>query len=176
VFHVVNYNATAQLEHRTHIFTRIIGNHAIYFYAVYLVCSALLRDHVINLALEVDTGVIAQLTVEQAHYAGLAFFAFGILLNIWTLKALGIKGMYNGDSFGFLMDAPVTSGPYVYFNDPQYVGTTLAMLGSALYYRSVYGLILTAVMGLVFYISVKFIEGPHLTRIYSARDKRKKAH
>ena len=82
---------------------------------------------------------------------------FGILLNIWTLQALGIKGMtsccsarhgipadcwpgmYNGDSFGWLMDAPVTGGPYTFFNDPQYVGTTAAMLGSAVYYNSLNG-------------------------------------
>lgn len=47
--------------------------------------------------------------------------------------------MYNGDSFGWLMDAPVTGGPYTFFNDPQYVGTTAAMLGSAVYYNSVNG-------------------------------------
>jgi len=28
---------------------------------------------------------------------GHSLFIFGVLLNIWTLKALGIKGMYNGD-------------------------------------------------------------------------------
>ncbi len=47
--------------------------------------------------------------------------------------------MYNGDSFGYLFDAPVTDGPYQYFNDPQYVGTTVAFIGSAIYYRSILG-------------------------------------
>jgi len=82
--------------------------------------------------------------------------------------------MYNGDSFGFLFDAPVTGGPYVYFNDPQYVGTTVAMLGSALYYRSNYGFVLALLMAVVFYISVKFVEGPHMNRIYSNKNKNKK--
>jgi methylene-fatty-acyl-phospholipid synthase len=108
----------------------------------------------------------------------------GFLLNLWTLKALGIKGMYNGDSFGFLFDAPVTNGPYVYFNDPQYVGTTAACIGSAIYYRSHTGLctespcvsltilsVLAAFMGVVFYISVTFVEGPHMAKIYSNKKK-----
>eukprot|EP01118_Nematostelium_gracile_P019305 TRINITY_DN890_c0_g1_i2.p1 TRINITY_DN890_c0_g1~~TRINITY_DN890_c0_g1_i2.p1 ORF type:complete len:122 (-),score=24.52 TRINITY_DN890_c0_g1_i2:133-498(-) len=103
---------------------------------------------------------------------GLLFFG-GIALNLWTLKALGIKGMYNGDSFGFLFDAPVTGGPYQYFNDPQYVGTVAAMVGSALYYRSLLGLALSLEMALVFYVSVKFVEGPHMNRIYSQKNKKK---
>lgn len=96
--------------------------------------------------------------VPAAHLLGATLFILGILLNLWTLHALGIKGMYNGDSFGWLMDAPVTTGPYIFFNDPQYVGTTAAMFGSALYYQSLSGVLLTAWMGVVFYVSVKFIE------------------
>ncbi len=51
----------------------------------------------------------------------LDFEGITIFFNIFH-KALGLKGMYNGDSFGYLMDARVTSGPYKYFTDPQYVG------------------------------------------------------
>ena len=76
-------------------------------------------------------------TVATIIAAGL--FVFGIGLNLWTLQALGIKGMYNGDSFGWLMDAPVTNGPFAYFNDPQYVGTTAAILSSGVYYQSLHG-------------------------------------
>eukprot|EP01027_Heterolobosea_sp_BB2_P009337 GEZU01013773.1.p2 GENE.GEZU01013773.1~~GEZU01013773.1.p2 ORF type:complete len:104 (+),score=31.71 GEZU01013773.1:27-314(+) len=83
------------------------------------------------------------------------------------------KGMYNGDSFGWIMDAPVTTGPYVYFNDPQYVGTTLALLGYAVQYQSLVGYVLTVCMGVVFWISVKFVEGPHMHRIYSNKKKSK---
>lgn len=79
--------------------------------------------------------------------------------------------MYNGDSFGWIMESPVNWGPYVYFNDPQYVGTFLAALGSALYYRSVGGLVLSALVAIVFYISVIFVEGPHMNRIYSNVDR-----
>eukprot|EP01114_Cavostelium_apophysatum_P020611 TRINITY_DN6958_c0_g1_i2.p1 TRINITY_DN6958_c0_g1~~TRINITY_DN6958_c0_g1_i2.p1 ORF type:complete len:195 (-),score=15.54 TRINITY_DN6958_c0_g1_i2:98-682(-) len=178
ILHVVNYNATAQIEYNTRIFTKIFGSIAIYLYAAYLVASALLRDHFINLCLQDDQHSFpSQLRMTNdtaAFYISSLLFGFGIFLNLWTLKALGIKGMYNGDSFGYLFDAPVTGGPYTLFNDPQYVGTTLAMLGSAYHYHSLQGLALTALMGIVFYISVKFVEGPHMNRIYSNPAKSKK--
>eukprot|EP00026_Physarum_polycephalum_P018554 Phypoly_transcript_20186.p1 GENE.Phypoly_transcript_20186~~Phypoly_transcript_20186.p1 ORF type:complete len:198 (+),score=23.30 Phypoly_transcript_20186:89-682(+) len=173
VLHVTNYNATAHLEYNTRIFSKILGKHAIYIYAVYLVASALVRDHFINEAMKFSQNSLVLLPHDVASVLGTGLFIFGILLNLWTLQALGIKGMYNGDSFGFLMDAPVTGGPYKFFNDPQYFGTTAAFLGSAIYYQSRSGYIIAAVVGLIFYISVKFIEGPHLNRIYSAKNKKK---
>lgn len=106
---------------------------------------------------------------DIAKISGYALFVVGVLLNLWTLKALGIKGMYNGDSFGHLMPAPVTDGPYAYLSDPQYVGTTMAMLGSAVVYRSWIGIVVTAWMGLVFWASVHFVEGPHMARIYAKK-------
>jgi len=85
---------------------------------------------------------------------------------------------YENESFGWVMDAPVVDGPYQYFSDPQYVGTTFALLGHAVAERSPLGLskrllralimrecdidvssiVLTVVLGIVFAISVKFLE------------------
>ncbi|KAF9162220.1 hypothetical protein DFQ26_003759, partial [Actinomortierella ambigua] len=111
---------------------------------------------------------------QVATYAGATIFVLGFLLNLWTLKALGIKGMYNGDSFGHLMEAPVTDGPYVYFQDPQYVGTSMAMLGTAIYYQSLTGYVLAIDMYIVFWVSVLFFEGPHMNRIYAEKAEREK--
>lgn len=91
------------------------------------------------------------------------------LMNVWTLHALGIKGMYNGDSFGFLMDAPVTTGPYAYLDEPQYVGTTLCLVGTGFYYQSFVGLFLSLVLKQVFDISVRFVERPHMLRLYAKK-------
>jgi len=168
VLHVVNYNSTAHLEYNTRFFTKILGSNAIYFYAVYLIISALIRDHFINNCLNIDNNSF-QIDADMSVITGSTLFVFGIALNLWTLQTLGIKGMYNGDSFGFLFDAPVTGGPYRLFSDPQYVGTTAAMLGSALYYKSTLGVVLTFVMAITFWVSVTFIEGPHMTRIYSSK-------
>ncbi|GAM26998.1 hypothetical protein SAMD00019534_101730, partial [Acytostelium subglobosum LB1] len=170
VVHVANYNFTAQLEYNTRIFTKAIGKYTIYYYAVYLILSALIRDHFIDTAIQNDKYQIELFPDEFATLLGNSCFIFGILLNLWTLHALGIKGMYNGDSFGHVMDAPVQSGVYQLFNDPQYVGTTISCIGYAIRYQSLNGFICTALMGLVFYISVKYVEGPHMNRIYSNKN------
>lgn len=100
----------------------MLGKFAIYIYAVYLVCSALLRDHYINIALQMNSNTVLApfvfpseplaksnlLDDNVAKIIGTTLFVVGIFLNLWTLKVLGIKGMYNGDSFGYLFDAPVT--------------------------------------------------------------------
>ncbi|KAJ3044911.1 hypothetical protein HDV00_000193 [Rhizophlyctis rosea] len=167
VLHVANYNATAQLEHKTRIFTKILGSPAVYFYAVYLILSALLRDHYVMEAVEGDAKSLILLDQPIANLLSKIFIGFGIVLNLWTLQALGIKGMYNGDSFGHLMDAPVTGGPYRFFSDPQYVGTTFSLLGYAVRYQSLTGYVLTLVLYLTFLFSVHFVEGPHMRRIYA---------
>eukprot|EP01113_Clastostelium_recurvatum_P043992 TRINITY_DN7371_c0_g1_i1.p1 TRINITY_DN7371_c0_g1~~TRINITY_DN7371_c0_g1_i1.p1 ORF type:complete len:195 (+),score=30.37 TRINITY_DN7371_c0_g1_i1:28-612(+) len=169
VLHVVNYNATAHIEYKTRTFNKIIGRHTIYAYAVYLVISALVRDFFIHRALESANDTIPIFPADVAYYLGNSLFYLGVALNLWTLYALGIKGMYNGDSFGWLMDAPVVNGPYAYFSDPQYVGTTVAALGHAVMFQKLTGYALTILVGVVFYISAKYVESPHLRWIYSHR-------
>merc|ERR1719378_1520218 len=171
VLHVAHYNASAHVEHATRIYTKVLGRNAVYFYAVLLIVCALVRDHFIYIALHADE---ASLPLDES-IAGIlskVLIAAGVLLNLWTFQVLGIKGMYNGDSFGFLMDAPVTHGPFAYLSDPQYVGTTMALLGAAVQYRSVVGMALTVLMGAVFHLSTTYIEGPHMMRLYGAKDKK----
>eukprot|EP01135_Chromosphaera_perkinsii_P011550 Nk52_evm8s2438 gene=Nk52_evmTU8s2438 len=173
VFHVVNYNVTAHLEYNTKAISKLLGNYAVYYYAAYLIASAVLRDSIIRYATEIEVKEIRLLVLDRgtSFWLGAVLCGgTGVFLNLWTLQKLGIKGMYNGDSFGFLMDAPVTDGPYRFFSDPQYVGTTLAMFGYAIHMQSCNGLILTFVMGLTFYISARFVETPHMNRIYAQRD------
>ncbi|KAF9941062.1 hypothetical protein BGZ67_005920 [Mortierella alpina] len=171
ILHVANYNVTARFEYNTHRFTKTIGKNAIYVYAVYLILSALVRDHFIHLAVAPDAGSFVILPASIATVLGAVCFVSGALLNLWTLKSLGIKGMYNGDSFGFLFDAPVEDGPYKYMSDPQYVGTTLSLVGTAIYYQSIIGYVLAVDMYIIFWISVLFFEGPHMKRIYSQKTK-----
>ncbi|KAJ3260334.1 hypothetical protein HK103_000969 [Boothiomyces macroporosus] len=174
VLHVVNYNATAQVEHATRVFTKILGKNAVYYYAVYLVVSALVRDHFIQQAVILDQGSFSIASKPIMQAAGWTLGAVGIIMNLWTLKALGIKGMYNGDSFGFLMDAPVTDGPYKYMQEPQYNGTTIVLIGTAIYYQSFTGLVLAGIMYAVFMISVVFVERPHMLKLYSKNTNKNK--
>jgi phosphatidylethanolamine/phosphatidyl-N-methylethanolamine N-methyltransferase len=185
ILHVLNYNLTARIEHKTRLFTRILGNNAVYYYAIFLIASAGLRDFYIERVLAADAGSMLNYLQIDGHFLGLNFdqlvkiygtilFGLGVLLNLWTLKALGIKGMYNGDSFGFLMDSPVVDGPYELMDEPQYVGTTLALIGSSFYYQSVQGLYLSALMYITFMISVMVLERPHMIELYSQKGKKEK--
>ncbi|OUM66845.1 hypothetical protein PIROE2DRAFT_5825 [Piromyces sp. E2] len=172
VLHVAHYNFTAQLEHKTRIFTKTLGSNAIYIYGGLLIFWACVRDWYIMKALEVDRNsvsvnfvlirnnsvlMIFPTGVDTIVGGALSLIGFGI--NIWTLSALGFKGMYNGDSFGYLFDEPVTTGPYKYMSDPQYVGTFIAAIGSAVMYQSIAGY-------------VKFVEGPHMRRLYAGKQKK----
>ncbi len=152
-----------------------------YYYAIYLLISAAIRDKFMNDAIMADQGSLDMLSTEISKTVGSVMFFIGIFLNLWTLSALGVKGMYNGikifylgDSFGFLMDSIVTTGPFVYLDDPQYIGTSIASLGASFYYKSVVGLKLTLIMYIVFKVSAKYIEGPHLKTLYGKRKTRSK--
>ena len=158
-----------------------MGSNAVYYYAVYLLISAAIRDKFINDAIMADQGSLHIFSTELSKTVGSLLVCFGVFLNLWTLSVLGVKGMYNGinifysgDSFGFLMDSIVTTGPFVYLDDPQYIGTSIASLGASLYFKSVVGLKLTLIMYSVFRVSAKYVEGPHLKALYDKRITRSK--
>ncbi|RKP02090.1 hypothetical protein CXG81DRAFT_6208, partial [Caulochytrium protostelioides] len=169
VAHVVFYNLTAQLEYHTRIFTKIFGRLAVYLYGIALIASAGIRNVFLHRAIDADEGRFALLSDELSHWVGWGLVAYGVLLNLWTYKALGFKGVNNGDSFGYLMKAPVTTGPYRLSSDPQYLGTALLWFGIALLQKSAVGYVIAGFMYTVFRVSVLFIEGPHLRRIYAKR-------
>ncbi|KAI8894093.1 phospholipid methyltransferase-domain-containing protein [Globomyces pollinis-pini] len=172
VFHLVNSNLTAIIERKTRFFTNKLGVNAIYYYAVYLISSALIRDYLIYRAIQSDT--------LNLHYPNspmaIVIFVTGLGLNLWVLRILGIKGMFNGDSFGYLLDAPVKTGPYRFLTDPQYVGTTMCVQAAAILYNSFSGFILSIIMYITFVISVELIEKPYMNWVYDKKvsDSKKK--
>ncbi|KAI8826572.1 phospholipid methyltransferase-domain-containing protein [Fimicolochytrium jonesii] len=173
VLHVANYNATAHLEYRKRYFEKIFGRGAaIYIYAVYLILSALVRDHYVMQAVESDVNSLVLFPHNLASTISKFLIFFGVFLNLWTLKALGVKGMYNGDSFGHYLPKRVEDGPYLLFDHPQYVGTTLALLGYAVKFQSMVGYALTALLYGVFMVSAYKIEDPHMRRIFAEKDKK----
>ncbi|KAJ3227902.1 hypothetical protein HK099_008312 [Clydaea vesicula] len=164
VFHVLFYNSIARLEFNTKIFTKIFGRSAVYVNALLLILSALIRDHYVMRTILLDAGSKPFFDLETSYFIGSTLCYLGIFLNLWTLYTLGFIGMYNGDSFGYLMDAPVSGGPYVMFDDPQYFGTTMVLLGYAIINQSRLGYGLAGVLYIVFHLSVSILEGPHMEK------------
>ncbi|TPX43425.1 hypothetical protein SeLEV6574_g05064 [Synchytrium endobioticum] len=156
----------AQIEYTTHIMTRAIGRNAVYYYSALIFTLSLIRDYYVLRCMERDAASL-KVDPDTAFSIGYALILVGLFLNFWVLQVLGVRGMYNGDSFGFLFDAPITNGPFQFFSDPQYVGASMAFLGYAIKVRSTVGLGLALVAMSTYFISVNFIENPHMHRIYS---------
>jgi phosphatidylethanolamine N-methyltransferase len=136
--------------------TRIFGSpyYGCYFLAFTIFSLGIFRDHLFQLAL-----------ADQPFYApvyqpllGYALFGFGSVLVLTSMWALGVTGTYLGDYFGILMDAPVTGFPFNVTGSPMYWGSTLNFLGVSLYTGKVAGLVLTALVFVLYWFALKWEE------------------
>ena len=65
-------------------------------------------------------------------------------------------GTYLGDYFGILMSHRVTSFPFNVLENPMYNGSTLCFLGTALWYARPAGVVITAVVFVVYEIALMY--------------------
>ncbi|GKZ96611.1 hypothetical protein CBS147343_7346 [Aspergillus niger] len=167
-FNPIFWNIVARAEYRSHFLTRIFGNayYGCYFLAVTIFSLGILRDHVYQVALE-DQPYYAP--VHQPVLGGL-LFAFGSVLVLSSMYALGVTGTYLGDYFGILMDAPVTGFPFNVTGSPMYWGSTLNFLGVALYKGKVAGVFLTAEVFILYWFALQW-EDPFTAEIYAKRER-----
>ena len=114
----------------------------------------LFRDHLYSKALE------GQPFYEPVHQPLVAYvlFAWGSVLVVTSMYALGVTGTYLGDYFGILMDAPVTGFPFNVTGSPMYWGSTLNFLAVALYTGKVAGLLLTAEVYILYWFALRWEE------------------
>lgn len=85
--------------------------------------------------------------------------------------ALGITGTYLGDYFGILMDEMVTGFPFNVTDAPMYYGSTMSFVGSALWLGKPAGLVLSALVFVVYRVALSF-EDPFTGMIYRLREER----
>ncbi|XP_061912222.1 phosphatidylethanolamine N-methyltransferase isoform X1 [Entelurus aequoreus] len=104
----------------------------------------------------------------EVFYFGVLFIVLGSLLVVSSFLALGFTGTFLGDYFGILMDEKVTGFPFSFIDNPMYWGSTSNYLGLALVGASPVGLLLTAIVALVYKIAIGF-EGPFTEHIYQER-------
>ena len=86
----------------------------------------------------------------------MVLFVLGQVFVVTSMWALGVTGTYLGDYCGILMSARVTGFPFNVLNDPMYVGSAMAFLGTALWYESPAGIVLSALVWVVYAVALKY--------------------
>ncbi|GEQ72739.1 hypothetical protein JCM33374_g6427 [Metschnikowia sp. JCM 33374] len=171
LFNPVFWNIVARLQHKTHFLSRAVGGayRGCYLLAFTIFSLGIFRDHVYHKAL------LAQPTYEPLVESSLvralavATFAFGNVLVLSSMWALGVTGTYLGDYFGILMKDRVTSFPFNINDNPMYNGSTLCFLGTALWYGKPTGILVSAFVYVMYRVALLF-EEPYTAKIYAHRD------
>ncbi|RMZ78708.1 hypothetical protein DV737_g3758, partial [Chaetothyriales sp. CBS 132003] len=171
IFNPLFWNIVARAEYHTHVLTHSFGSarNGCYALALAIFSLGILRDHLYKTALD------SQPLTPQVHHPWLAIplFAFGQLLVLSSMWALGLTGTYLGDYFGILMDHKVEGFPFnltLALGAPMYVGSTLCFLATALWSGRGAGLLLTALVALTYAVATVWFEDPFTSMIYANKD------
>ncbi|CAH2307743.1 phosphatidylethanolamine N-methyltransferase [Pelobates cultripes] len=166
VFNPLFWNVMARWEYRTRSLSRMVGSPyiACYCLGAVLIFLAAFRSHCFTEAMRTQPS-LGVLETPGPYYLGLILLGAGGILVISSFLALGFVGTYLGDYFGILMDEKVTGFPFNITENPMYWGSTANYLGLALTNASPAGLVLTAVVAVVYKVAIAF-EGPFTEEIY----------
>ncbi|ORY90384.1 phospholipid methyltransferase-domain-containing protein [Syncephalastrum racemosum] len=170
LFNPLFWNTVARAEYNHRVLTKLAGGNAYrgcYILAVTIFSIGIIRDILYHNALDAQP-TLAVLDTPLVKAAAAVFFATGSVLVLSSMWALGVTGTYLGDYFGILMEERVTGFPFNVCENPMYVGSTLNFLGTALYSASPAGLLLTAIVFVVYEIALTY-EGPFTSMIYEKK-------
>ncbi|PWW77020.1 phospholipid methyltransferase [Tuber magnatum] len=171
-FNPIFWNVVARQEYHNKVLTKLFGGNSrygCYFLAVVIFGIGIFRDFLYEQALRQQPSLDA-LQSDVVKLAAAALFFCGNVLVLTSMWALGFTGTYLGDYFGILMDHRVTSFPFNVTDAPMYYGSTLAFLGSALWFAKPAGLLLTVEVFVVYKIALMF-EDPFTGAIYAKRER-----
>lgn len=175
IFNPTFWNIAARTEYHNKTLTKLAGGnpyYGCYGLAVTIFTIGLIRDALYERALRVQpTHPLLEGFVSQALAVGLV--ASGNVLVLSSMWALGITGTYLGDYFGILMDKMVTGFPFNVSGSPMYYGSAMSFLGTALWFGKPAGVVLTALVLVVYQIALSF-EDPFTAAIYAKRDREQK--
>lgn len=105
------------------------------------------------------------------YFIGMFLLCLGAILVLLAFRKLGLRGMYFGDHFGFIMKKRIDSFPYNYTENPQYNGSIMMYFGFSLIRRSITGLFLTLFIVLNYKFLFIFFEKKRLKEIYKENKK-----
>ncbi|XP_032287965.1 phosphatidylethanolamine N-methyltransferase isoform X3 [Phoca vitulina] len=168
-FNPLFWNVVARWEQKTRKLSRA-------FRSPYLACYSLgavilllniLRSHCFTQAM-LSQPKMESLDNPMAYRLGLALLGVGSTFVLSSFFALGFTGTFLGDYFGILKEARVTTFPFNVLDNPMYWGSTANYLGWAVMHASPTGLLLTAVVALVYMVAILY-EEPFTTQIYQQK-------
>eukprot|EP00835_Amoeboradix_gromovi_P005371 NODE_498_length_7675_cov_0.481389.p5 type:complete len:202 gc:universal NODE_498_length_7675_cov_0.481389:7432-6827(-) len=163
VFNPVFWNLIAMNEHRNNTLTKMFGaRNGCYLLALTIFILGILRDYLFHLAIkDQQTKPIYWLQI-----LGGMLFGIGNLLVVSSMYRLGVTGTYLGDYFGILMKNRVVGFPFNVTTSPMYNGSTMVFMGTALWYGSITGLVLSSFVYICYQVALTF-EDPFTAEIYS---------
>ncbi|PUU82371.1 phospholipid methyltransferase-domain-containing protein [Tuber borchii] len=171
-FNPIFWNVVARQEYHNKVLTKLFGGNSrygCYFLAAVIFGIGIFRDFLYEQALRQQPSLDVLQTGAVKLAAAVLFFCGNVLV-LTSMWALGFTGTYLGDYFGILMDHRVTSFPFNVTDAPMYYGSTMAFLGSALWFAKPAGLLLTAEVFVVYKIALMF-EDPFTGAIYAKRER-----
>ncbi|KAL6925585.1 hypothetical protein ACO0SA_000184 [Hanseniaspora valbyensis] len=182
VLNPTTWNVVARLDYKFRIFSKKIFNSkykACYSLAILIFSLGLLRDEAFLKGCVLEQPSVFEYLPKDSIWGtvlkvvgGLTFVA-GQILNLGSMYKLGIDGTYLGDYFGILKDEKLTGFPFNVVDHPMYIGSSLSFLGTAIYYGSPFGVLVSGFVRAVYHIAEQF-EGPFTNMIYSKREQERK--
>ncbi|XP_058415500.1 phosphatidylethanolamine N-methyltransferase isoform X2 [Diceros bicornis minor] len=165
-FNPLFWNVVARWEQKTHKLSKAFRSPylACYFLGCVILLLNFLRSHCFTQAM-LSQPKMESLDNPTAYRAGLALLGVGSVFVVSSFLALGFTGTFLGDYFGILKEARVTTFPFSVLDNPMYWGSTANYLGWAIMHASPAGLLLTAVVALVYVVAVLY-EEPFTAEIY----------
>ncbi|KAJ3073663.1 Phosphatidyl-N-methylethanolamine N-methyltransferase, partial [Quaeritorhiza haematococci] len=156
-FNPLFWNIVARQEYKRKYITKALGSplRGCYLLALTIFMLGLYRDYLFTVA--IDNQPRHEL-LDQLPFKAVGALSF-VLGNIFVLSSmykLGVTGTYLGDYFGILMKERVTSFPFNVLDNPMYMGSTMAFLGTAIWRASPAGLWLSLVVYVVYRVALTY--------------------
>uniref|UniRef100_A0AC11CRF7 Phosphatidylethanolamine N-methyltransferase n=1 Tax=Ovis aries TaxID=9940 RepID=A0AC11CRF7_SHEEP len=159
----------ARWEHKTRKLSKAFGSPRLACYTLggAILLLNVLRSHCFTQAM-LSQPRMQSLDNPAAYHVGLALLGVGGVFVLSSFLALGFTGTFLGDYFGILKEARVTMFPFSVLDNPMYWGSTAIYLGWAIVHASPTGLLLTAVVALIYMVAIVY-EEPFTAEIYQQK-------
>jgi methylene-fatty-acyl-phospholipid synthase len=171
LFNPIYWNVVARNEYRHRTLTSVIGSKyvACGMFSVTVFVLGLIRDSLFLQAILNQPHGHEMLTSMQASALALLIFSVGSVLVASSMYTLGVYGTYLGDYFGILFSERITGFPFNVVAHPMYYGSSMCFLGTALWYGSPLGIILSAFVLAVYVVAGVGFEEKFTNDIYAKK-------